>query len=177
VERLKIQYGTSLVYPIISMGSHVSAVPNHQVHRQTSLETRGNVAMSGNLGYELDVTKISEEEKLAVKNQVDFYKKIRNTVQFGDFYRLKSPFETNETAWMFISEDGEEVVVYYFRVLAEANVDYKPLRLKGLEESSDYQLTGEDRVFGGDELMYVGLNIPNLQGDFQSYIWTFKKIQ
>lgn len=176
VERLKIQYGTSLVYPIISMGSHVSAVPNHQVYRNTSLETRGNVAMSGNLGYELDVTKMSEEEKVAVKKQVDFYKEIRNTIQFGDFYRLKSPFENNETAWMFISEDGEEVIVYYFRVLAEANIDYKPLRLKGLDENSEYKVTNKDRVFGGDELMFIGLNIPSLQGDFQSYIWKIKRI-
>ncbi|MBU3099904.1 MULTISPECIES: alpha-galactosidase [Clostridium] len=176
VERLKIQYGTSLVYPIISMGSHVSAVPNHQVYRNTSLETRGHVAMSGNLGYELDVTKMSEKEKVAVKKQVDFYKEIRNTIQFGDFYRLKSPFESNETAWMFISEDGGEVIVYYFRVLAEANVDYKPLRLKGLDKNSEYKVTNKDRAFGGDELMFIGLNIPSLQGDFQSYIWKFKKI-
>ncbi len=176
VERLKIQYGTSIVYPTISMGSHVSSATNHQVHRQTSLETRGNVAMSGNLGYELDVTKMSEEEKTAVKKQVDFYKKIRNTVQFGDFYRLKSPFEGNETAWMFISEDGEEVVVYYFRVLAEANVDYKPLRLKGIDDTSEYKVNDEDKMFGGDELMYIGLNIPDLQGDFQSYVWKLKKM-
>lgn len=175
-ERLKIQYGTSMVYPIVSMGSHVSAVPNHQVNRITSLETRGNVAMSGNLGYELDVTKMSDEEKVAVKKQVNLYKEIRNTIQFGDFYRLKSPFEANETAWMFVSEDGKEAIVYYFRVLAEANVDYKPIKLKGIDVNSEYKLMDDERVFGGDELMYVGLNIPDLQGDFQSYAWKFKKL-
>ena len=93
VSRLKIQYGTSLVYPIISMGSHVSAVPNHQVNRITSLDMRGDVAMSGNLGYELDLTKLSKVEKETVKKQVAKYKEVRKLVQFGDFYRLHSPFE------------------------------------------------------------------------------------
>src|SRR5690606_37870084 len=93
VSRLKIQYGTSIVYPISTMGAHVSAVPNHQVGRMTSLETRGNVALSGNFGYELDLTKFTEEEKAAVTEQVKLYKDIRPLVQFGDFYRLASPFE------------------------------------------------------------------------------------
>ena len=104
ISRLKIQYGTSMVYPIISMGAHVSAVPNHQVDRITSLAMRGDVAMSGNLGYELDLTKLTEAEKIAVKAQVARYKEIRKLIQFGDFYRLKSPFEGNETAWLFVNK-------------------------------------------------------------------------
>lgn len=176
VERLKIQYGTSLVYPIITMGSHVSAVPNHQVHRNAPLETRGNAAMSGNLGYELDVTKMNGEEKQVVKNQVFLYKELRNTIQFGDFYRLKNPFEGNETAWMFVSEDLTEAIVFYFRVLSEPNADYKPLKLKGLGCEQHYRLQGNGNIFAGDELMHVGLNIPELEGDFQSCMWRFQRI-
>ena len=91
VERLKIQYGTSMVYPAISMGAHVSAVPNHQVQRVTPLKTRGDVAMGGNLGYELDLTKLPEAELAEISRQVAAYKKLRETVQCGDLDRLESP--------------------------------------------------------------------------------------
>jgi alpha-galactosidase len=175
VSRLKIQYGTSLVYPISAMGAHVSAVPNHQVHRITSLEMRGHVAMSGNFGYELDLTKLSEEEKAIVKQQVAFYKDIRRLVQFGTFYRILSPFEGNETAWMFVAEDKSEAFVAYFRVLAEANAPLSFLRLKGLDPNKDYEIIGSGEVYGGDELMYVGLNVPERRGDFISVIWHLKE--
>ena len=92
IERLKIQYGTSIVYPISSMGAHVSAVPNHQVHRNTSMEMRGDVAMSGNFGYELDLTKLSKEEKEIVKNKLQIIKILENLIQFGDLYRLIKSF-------------------------------------------------------------------------------------
>lgn len=175
VSRLKIQYGTSLVYPISAMGAHVSAVPNHQVHRITSLEMRGHVAMSGNFGYELDLTKLSEEEKSMIKQQVAFYKDIRRLVQFGTFYRILSPFEGNETAWMFVSEDKSEAFVAYFRVLAEANAPLSFLRLKGLDPNKNYEIIGSGEVYGGDELMYVGLNVPERRGDFISVIWHLKE--
>jgi alpha-galactosidase len=175
VSRLKIQYGTSLVYPISAMGAHVSAVPNHQVHRITSLEMRGHVAMSGNFGYELDLTKLSEEEKAIIKQQVAFYKDIRRLVQFGTFYRILSPFEGNETAWMFVSEDKSEAFVAYFRVLAEANAPLSFLRLKGLDPNKNYEIIGSGEVYGGDELMYVGLNVPERHGDFISVIWHLKE--
>jgi alpha-galactosidase len=175
VARLKIQYGTSLVYPISAMGAHVSAVPNHQVHRITSLEMRGHVAMSGNFGYELDLTKLSEEEKAIVKQQVAFYKDIRRLVQFGTFYRILSPFEGNETAWMFVSEDKSEAFVAYFRMLAEANAPLSFLRLKGLDPNKNYEIIGSGEVYGGDELMYAGLNVPRRRGDFISVIWRLKE--
>lgn len=117
VERLKIQYGTSMVYPASSMGAHVSAVPNHQVHRITPLETRGHVAMSGNFGYELDLTKLTEAEREDIRKQVSEYKELRMLIQYGDFYRLLSPFEGNETAWMFVSADKKEAFATYFQVL------------------------------------------------------------
>jgi alpha-galactosidase len=113
VERLKIQYGTSMVYPISSMGAHVSAVPNHQVKRITSIDTRANVAYFGNFGYELDLNKLTQNEKIKVKKQVEFYKKYREVIQKGIFYRLISPFDedANITAWMVVSEDKKTALV------------------------------------------------------------------
>jgi alpha-galactosidase len=178
VSRLKIQYGTSLVYPIVSMGSHVSAVPNHQVHRITSLDMRGDVAMSGNLGYELDLTKLTEEEKEIVKQQVSNYKEIRSLIQFGDFYRLLSPFEGNETAWLFTNREKAEAMVYYFRVLAEPAAPLTVLKVRGLDLNKKYQVVGTDRVLGGDELSFVGISIPLwLKGDFQSCVWHLKEVE
>lgn len=177
VSRLKIQYGTSLVYPIVSMGAHVSAVPNHQVERSTSLDMRGDVAMSGNLGYELDLTQLPEDEKEIVKKQVSHYKEIRELIQFGDFYRLQSPFEGNETAWLFSNRDKTEAMAFYFRVLAEPAAPTTVIKLKGIDVTKKYQVVGTDKVYGGDELSYVGLSIPvEIKGDFQSYVWHLKEI-
>ena len=174
--RLRIQYGTSLVYPISSMGAHVSAVPNHQVHRETSLATRGAVAMSGNFGYELDLTRMSDEEKAEVKRQVELYKAVRDIVQFGSFYRLRSPFEGNDTAWMAVSEDGSEAYAVYANVLAEPNAPLDWLRFKGLDPNAEYRIVGTGDVHGGDQLMYAGLPMPRLHGDFQSYMWRFERV-
>ncbi|WP_288526719.1 alpha-galactosidase [uncultured Clostridium sp.] len=175
IERLKIQFGTSMVYPPISMGCHVSAVPNHQANRTTPLETRGVSAMAGNFGYELDITKLSEEEKEELKKQISLYKEIRETVQFGTLYRLKSPFNSNEVAWMMISEDKNEVVVSYVRQWALVNESFSNLKLTALDKDSEYEIIGEDIVLSGDELMYIGLNIPELYGDYVSKLWKLKK--
>lgn len=174
--RLKIQYGTSLVYPISSMGAHISAVPNHQVHRVTSLKMRGDVAMSGNFGYELDLTKFTPEEKEEVKAQVAAYKELRELVQFGDLYRLKSPFEGNDTAWAVVSADKSEAFVAFFRVLAQPNAPIDWLRLAGLDPNADYEIVGTGERFGGDQLMYAGLPVPHLEGDFQSATWRIKRV-
>ena len=177
IERLKIQEGTSLVYPSVSMGSHVSAVPNHQVHRITPLNTRGVVAMAGSFGYELDVTKMTEEEKEEVKNQIEFYKSIRNTVQFGELYRLKTSFDSNEAAWMNLSKDKNEAVVSYVKKYAEPNVIPRRLKLKGLEKDSLYEVIETGETFGGDELMYIGLEIGELTGDYAARTWRIKKVK
>nr|WP_275422472.1 alpha-galactosidase [Paenibacillus mucilaginosus] len=177
VERLKIQYGTSMVYPISTIGAHVSAVPNHQVGRLTPLTTRGDVAMSGNFGYELDLTKFTEEEKDQVAAQVTRYKRFRPLVQQGEFFRLKSPFTGNETAWMFVSEDQREALVCFFRVLAQPNPPQSLLRLKGLNAGYDYVLEESGEVYGGDRLMHMGLILPPLHGDFTSKIYYLKAEQ
>jgi len=177
IERLKIQYGTSIVYPASTMGAHVSAVPNHQVHRVTPLETRGHVAMSGNFGYELDLTKFTPEENDAVRGQVSQYKALREIIQFGDFYRLRSPFEGNETAWMFVSGDRSEAFAAFFRVLAEPNAPLYRLTLQGLDPEKTYRLEETGETFGGDELMHFGLPVERLRGDFQSRLFVFKAVE
>ncbi|GMK39171.1 alpha-galactosidase [Paenibacillus sp. CCS19] len=172
VERLKIQYGTSLVYPVSAIGAHVSAVPNHQVGRMTPLDFRGNVAMSGNFGYELDLTKFTDEEKALVQDQVAAYKQIRGLVQQGDLYRLKSPFEGNESAWMFVSQDKEEALVYYFQVMAIPHAPRRSLRLAGLDPELEYEVRSSDSemasTFGGDRLMQLGLPLTYKQKDYES---------
>jgi alpha-galactosidase len=176
VSRLRIQYGTSIVYPISTMGAHVSAVPNHQTHRLTSLDMRGDAAMSGNFGYELDLTKLTADERQTVKRQVSQYKENRELVQLGDFYRLLSPFAGDDASWMFVADDKSEALVFYFGVLTEANIPYKRVKLQGLDPAKVYRMEGTDFSFGGDQLMYVGLNIPELPGDFQSCSWKFRAV-
>ncbi|MHC9161508.1 alpha-galactosidase [Exiguobacterium profundum] len=173
IARLKIQHGTSMVYPISSMGAHVSAVPNHQTHRETSLEMRGDVAMAGVFGYELDVTEMSENEKAIVKQQVAFYQEHRRTFQYGTFYRLESAFDSNYPSWMFVSE--EEVIVCDYSVLSETAPFIRLLKLRGLDTTAVYEVEGQR--YGGDELMHVGLYIePIVKGDFVSKLYVLKKV-
>lgn len=169
VSRLKIQYGTSIVYPVISMGAHVSAVPNHQIGRVTPLDFRAKVAMSGNLGYELDLGKLTADERDAIRSQVAEYKKVRRLVQFGRFFRLLSPFEHDGAAWCFVSQDRKEAFFSYFLSSVTANTVPPILKLKGLEPNFRYRLNGSEESYGGDELMRAGLRIPIGQGDYQSY--------
>lgn len=157
VERLYIQYGTSLCYPVSSMGAHVSVSPNHQVMRLTPLHTRANVACFGTFGYELDLNKLSEEEIAQVKAQIAFMKQYRALLQFGSFYRLKSPFEGNETLWMAVSEDKKQAIVGWYRILNQANKAPSRVRLTGLDPDVRYVNSVTGRVHWGDELMHCGL--------------------
>ncbi|GAY74861.1 alpha-galactosidase [Sporolactobacillus inulinus] len=175
--RLNIQYGTSVVYPAIAMGAHVSAVPNHQVGRVTSLAMRGAVAMSGNFGYELDLTKLSDEDKATVKKQVAFYKKIRPLIQFGNFYRLCNPFTSNDAAWCFVSPDQKEAIGFYFSVWFNPNLVQKVFHFQGLNPDFVYENCANGDVFSGDELMNSGLNVPIEKGDFHRYLWWIKKVE
>ena len=175
VERLFIQYGTSLAYPISTMGSHVSAVPNHQAGRVTSLKMRGDVAMSGNFGYELDLTKLSEEEKEIIRGQISGYKDLRTFIQSGDMYRLASPFEGNHTAWMFCSKDGRDIFAGYFQILCEVNPGIRRMKFTALDSDAVYEILGEGKRYRGDELMEIGLAV-DCFGDFQSRTWRLRRI-
>ena len=182
IERLKIQYGTSMVYPVSCMGSHVSASPNHQTNRVTPIETRADVAYFGTFGYELDLLKLGEEDKAEIRRQIAFMKEKRDLIQKGTFYRLKSPFEGNETAWMIVSEDQKKALVGYYRVMQPVNVGFKRLKLKGLKEDTCYKVSGYDYDCYGDELMQVGMILSdsasgvwkkgvNDKGDFQAKVF------
>ncbi len=174
ISRLPIQYGSSYLYPTISMGSHVSASPNHQMGRTTPIETRGNVAMMGNLGYELDLTSLPESEKEVIATQVSHYKDIRSVVQFGKHYRLINPEQdANEAAVQFVYKD--KTVVTYVRTLSTIETIETTLKLKGLEEAATYRLQETGQVFSGAELMYAGLTITLPQGDYLSKQYYFVK--
>lgn len=157
VERLKIQYGTSYCYPISSMGAHVSVVPNHQVFRNTPFYTRANVAYFGTFGYELDLNKLTDEERAEVKKQIAFMKENRELFQYGTFYRLSSPFDNNVTMWMVVSDDKKKAIVGWYRVLNVVNMSYDRVKLQGLAEDVEYRILGLETTHYGDELMNLGL--------------------
>jgi len=172
VERLKIQYGTSFVYPISSMGAHVSAVPNHQLGRITPLQTRTETAYFGAFGYELDPTEIDEDKKEQIKSDIEKFKELRSLIQYGDFYRLLSPFEGNETAWMTVSEDKKEAYVAYYKVLSESNTFNGSIKLRGLDAELDYYIEELEITISGSQLLYAGLPIGELKRqDFTSKSW------
>ena len=186
VERLKIQYGTSFCYPISSIGAHVSAVPNHQLGRITPLSTRGNAACFGAFGYELDLNRLTVEERELVREQIACVKEYRQTLQFGDFYRLLSPFEGNFTAWMAVSPDRRTALVGWYKTLNEVNGPYRRVKLRGLDPELAYAVDGGAEYYG-DELMRVGLTVSDaaagepeqgsgITGDFASRIFVVKSV-
>ena len=165
VERVRIQYGTSMVYPVSSIGAHVSRVPNEQLGRMESLRMRGIVAMFGTFGYELDITRQDETALQEMAQQVVMFKKYRRLIQFGALYRLRSPFSgrQNEAAWMILSEQGDIGLVAYFRFLQEPEAPYRRLPLQGLDPAAKYQITElyldhpVPKTATGAELMQIGI--------------------
>jgi alpha-galactosidase len=172
VERLKIQYGTSVVYPVCAMTAHVSAAPNHQTGRGTSLGFRHSVAMAGNFGYELDVTRLGGDEKAMLKEQTALCKSIRRLVQFGDLYRLLSPFEGNYTSFLYVSEDKKEAVLFLYKVMNVPNGPLYRFRLDGLAPDYNYRIGESGLVISGAQLMNYGINEPEefTWGDFNGKV-------
>ncbi len=159
VERIRIQYGTSFCYPASSMSAHVSATPNHQTGRDTSFETRGNIALAGAFGYELDISKLTDGEKELVKKQVANYHKYYDVIQNGDLYRLISPFENDRyAAWEYVSESKKEALVT-FAVSRAFFATTVFLRLRGLDPTLTYIDEATGKEYDGDALMYGGLNM------------------
>lgn len=181
VERIKIQYGTSMVYPLSCTSNHVSAVPNHQVFRNTPIESRADVAYFGTFGYELNVLNLPETEQNKIKEQIAFVKKYRSFIAQGTFYRLRNPFRGNEAAWMVVSEDQKKAIVGYYRIIQPVNIGYNSLKLQGLLKNQLYAIEGIDTEYFGDELMELGFDISDsacgpwtpeiYQGDCQSRIF------
>lgn len=177
VERLAIQEGTAMVYPLSSIGAHVSACPNHMVGRVTPFRTRGHVALAGTFGYELDITKLSGEEKEMVKEQVKLYHRYHSVIAKGEYYRLGSYRENGRwDSWMTVSQDRKEAVLVYVQVLAEPNKKSRCIRLKGLDEKEMYEVkdvSGQEKAVccSGAALMNAGIRMMPVVGDFQSVMY------
>lgn len=175
IERIKIQYGTSFGYPISTVGSHVSAVPNHQTGRTTNIKTRGIVAMAGSFGYELDLNLITDEEKDIVRKQIADFKKYWNVIHNGAYYRLSNPFENQEyAAWQFVNE--QEVLLNIVTLSTHCNPATEYVRLKGLDPKAVYCVEETGREYTGAALMYAGLPIPRMEDEYQGLQFYLKKV-
>ena len=159
IERLKIQHGTSYGYSLSMMSAHVSASPNEQSGRRTSLDIRAAVAYFGVFGYELDVTALETAEAEKVKEQIDFYKKYREVFQYGNFYRIRSPFEDDVVDWQVVSSDQSTSILMHTSLIARLNPGYSVVKFYGLDEDKLYRIAGMDEEFFGDELMNAGIKI------------------
>ena len=166
--RCRIQHSTSLVFPTSTMGAHVSAVPNHQTGRSTPLETRAAVALSGAFGYELDLTRLPEEEIEQIRQINKRLRRLQPLLLYGDYYRLRSAYAGNEAAWMTVSEDKREAVVTHVYAQAVPNMKNQLMRLSGLDASLTYRDADTGVVYGGDELMYYGIELQKPWGDYMS---------
>ena len=174
IERLSIQEGTELIYPLSTMGAHVSDCPNHTVGRSTPFMTRAHVALAGTFGYELDITKISEEERAMIPEQVSMYHKYNDLVREGDYYRVASYRENGlYDCWMVVAKDKSEALVTYVQVLGRPNMHSRKIRLAGLLADRDYMLDGTERVYGGDLLMNAGMLVEDMRGDYMSRLYHF----
>ena len=165
-ERTKIQYGTSFFYPISTVGSHVSAVPNHQTGRITPLETRAVTAMAGSFGYELDLNTLSEEEKAEVAEQIVRFKKYGLLIHNGSYHRLSNPMEDKFAIWSFVSEDKKQVLVHGMIFRTEANMLRYPVRLRGLDAAKKYRLNETGQIYTGKALMEAGILLPKAWRDY-----------
>ena len=169
IDRTRIQYGTSFGYPVSTVGSHVSAVPNHQTGRTVSIDTRGVVAMSGTFGYELDFGKLSDADKAAIKNQVVEFKKNAKLIQNGLYYRLSNPFEDSYAAWEMISDNLEEVLVNIVMLETHGNMQPVFVRLKGLETGAMYEDAATKKVYPSEVFNAYWATIYARDGRVQEY--------
>ena len=174
IERLEIQEGTALIYPLCSMGAHVSVCPNHTVGRVTPFTTRGHVALAGTFGYELDITKLPEEERKLIPEQTAMYHKYHELIRDGEYYRILSYRENHRSdCWAVASEDKNEVLVTYVQVLAQVNMPSRKVRLRGFDPAKKYRLEGTDEVYSGEMLMNAGFRMKDFWGDFVSRLYHF----
>ena len=178
IDRLRIQYGTSFGYPVSVVGSHVSAVPNHQTGRKTPLHTRGVVAMSGTFGYELNLMKLSEEEKQEIREQIAEYKSYASIIQNGLYYRLSNPTTEEICAWEFVHTDEKEqskVLLNIVMQVIHGNMTVNYVKLQGLEETAVYREEKSGKRYTGAALMYGGMPLPIEPGEYQAYQYCFVK--
>ena len=168
IERLTIQEGTALIYPLSAMGAHVSDCPNHTVGRETPFETRGYVALAGTFGYELDITRIPEKDRAMIPEQIQMYHKYNDLVRTGDYYRIAS-YSKNRyyDCYMVVAKDKTEALVTYVQVMGRPNSHSRRILLKGLCPEKTYRIEGEERTYRGSTLMNAGILVENLWGDYK----------
>jgi alpha-galactosidase len=160
------------------MSAHLSASPNHQTHRATSFKTRGIVAMGGNFGYELDLNKLTDDEKEAVKKQIIDYNKYQQLVQGGDLYRLISPFKNRlHSAWEYVSPDKSEALLTFVVMRREIYSRYYLVKLRGLDPEKLYRSSDDGRVYSGALLMNAGVNLCKGYTDGDSLIIHFTEVK
>lgn len=169
INRTRIQYGTSFFYPVAAMGSHVSAVPNHQTGRVTSMHTRGVAAMSGTFGYELNPALLNAKEKAEIRAQLAQYREYQELIREGDYYRLSNHFQDNFAAWMVVSDDRSKALVSVIRLTAEANPPAAYVTLKGMEEDAFYREKTTGKVYPGAALMEAGILLPAAVSEYEAY--------
>ena len=169
INRTRIQYGTSFFYPVAAMGSHVSAVPNHQTGRVTSMHTRGVAAMSGTFGYELNPALLNAKEKAEIRAQLAQYREYQELIREGDYYRLSNPFQDNFAAWMVVSDDRSKALVSVIRLTAEANPPAAYVTLNGMEEDAFYREKTTGKVYPGAALMEAGILLPAAVSEYEAY--------
>lgn len=174
VERMFIQYGTSFVYPPCAMGAHVSAVPNHQTGRTTAMQTRGDVALGGNFGFELDLSQLSDADAETVRRLIEREKQVRTLVRTGEFTRLLSPFDHPYAAWQFRARDNSEALVCAYRLMTRPATPHLLLRASGLDESAVY-MDDDGNTCSGAALTRYGLWL-HLPGDFTSKVIHLRRI-
>lgn len=175
VERLSIQAGTAMIYPLSTMGAHVSDCPNHTVGRITPFETRGYVALAGTFGYELDVTKIPEADRNMIPQQVAMYHKYNDLVREGDYYRIAHYADNHfYDCYEVVAKDKSEALVTYVQVLNRPNFHSRRIHIPGLDSEKTYVIANaqdwpeiKQTEYKGDTLHYAGINIPPLWGDFK----------
>ena len=196
IKRLSIQYGTSFGYPVSTMGAHVSASPNHQTGRDTTIHTRGIVAMSGTFGYELDPSKLSDQDKEEIKEQIVQFKKHYDLIQNGLYYRLTEIKKDYYEAWEFAAEDGSEALLNVVATDVQPNPALMHIRLKGLEPGAVYEIDDSDlkkytegcppylladsvevKRLTGDALMNAGYTLPWAFGTYPAFQMHFKKVK
>lgn len=178
VERLAIQEGTAFIYPLSAMGAHVSDCPNHAVGRVTPFETRGHVALAGTFGYELDITKIPQEDRDMIPRQTEMYHKYHELIREGDYYRIASYRENNSyDCWAVAAKDKSEVLVTYVQVLAGANRHSRKIYFQGFDSNALYRLEGTKKTYSGERLMKMGFLMEALTGDFRSRLYHFVKTE
>ncbi len=174
LDRLRIQYGTSFFYPMSTVSAHVSAVPNHQTGRITSLRTRGIVAMTGAFGYELSLSRLSAEEKEEIREQIRQYKEFEPLISTGDYYRLSNPFEDACASWMFVSADRKQILLHVVILENHGNMTVNYVRLKELLPDAVYEEAASGKCYCGSALMQAGIPIPVEMGDYRAYQFVFR---